>query len=105
MLISLKIVALQTLHLPLMRTRRPFRYFWPSCTNARVECYAGPAGSGGAEIIALVHDGAVPGSAGGYFYCGRIPGIRPAGDYTVRVMPMHRGIRVPAENVLIRWQR
>jgi hypothetical protein len=30
MLISLKIVAIQTLHLPVMRTRRPFRYFWPS---------------------------------------------------------------------------
>jgi hypothetical protein len=30
MLISRRIVALQTLHLPLMRTRRPFRYFWPN---------------------------------------------------------------------------
>jgi hypothetical protein len=34
MLISLKIVALQTLHLPRMRTKRPFRYFWPSSSRS-----------------------------------------------------------------------
>ena len=74
-------------------------------TDVRVESYADPAAAAAAEVIGLTHDGPLPGAAGGYLYRGRIPGTRPAGDYTVRVVPSHPGIRVPAENPLIRWQR
>jgi hypothetical protein len=34
-LILLMFMALETLHLPLVRTRRPFRYFWPSRPDPR----------------------------------------------------------------------
>ncbi|HEY0182595.1 MAG TPA: alpha-glucan family phosphorylase [Rhodopila sp.] len=71
----------------------------------RVEAYAQPLGDGAPEIIPLAHDGAIPGASSGYLYLGRIEGTRPAGDYTVRVVPSHPGVRVPAEVPLIRWQR
>jgi glycogen phosphorylase len=71
----------------------------------RVEGYADPTGGASAEVIALAHDGPIPGAAGGYVYRGRIPGTRPAEDYTVRVIPSLTGVLVPAETTLIRWQR
>ncbi len=72
--------------------------------DVRVESYADPTG-GAAEITALALDGPVPGAASGYFYRGRIPGTRPADDYTVRVVPAHPGVLVPTESALICWQR
>ena len=45
------------------------------------------------------------GGTGSYFYFGKIAGTRPAGDYTVRVVPARPGVRVPTETPLIRWQR
>jgi starch phosphorylase len=73
--------------------------------DVRVEGYAESRDGEPAEIVALEHDGPIPGAAGGYFYRGRIPGPRPAEDYTMRVVPAYPGVRVPAENALIRWQR
>jgi len=74
--------------------------------DIRVEACAEPATQGGSpETIALAHDGAIPGTTSGYLYLGRIPGMRPALDYTVRVIPAHKGVKVPAEAALIRWQR
>lgn len=35
----------------------------------------------------------------------RIPRTRPASDYTVRAVPSHPNVQVPAEMTLIRWQR
>jgi starch phosphorylase len=73
--------------------------------DIRVEIYAEPIGDGAAEKIALTSDGPVPGATGSYFYFGKIGGTRPAGDYTVRVVPARPGVRVPTETALIRWQR
>jgi starch phosphorylase len=72
--------------------------------DIRVEACAESIGDG-AEVIALSHDGAIPGAARGYLYLGRIPGVRSAADYTVRVVPSHPGARVPAEMPLIHWQK
>ena len=76
-----------------------------AAADVRVESYADPTGGAAAEVIPLTHDGPIPGAAGGYVYRGRIPGTRPADAYTVRVVPSHLGISVPAEIALIRWQR
>jgi len=76
-----------------------------AAADVRVEGYADPTGGAAAEVTALAHDGPIPGAAGGFFYRGRIPGTRPADEYTVRVVPSHPGVWVPAEIALIRWQR
>jgi starch phosphorylase len=73
--------------------------------DIRVEIYAEPSDGAAAEVATLVGDGAVPGATGAYFYRGTIGGARPPGDYTVRVIPSHPGVHIPAEMALIRWQR
>ena len=70
-----------------------------------VQAYAPPSDHNAAEVIALAHDGIIAGAASGYLYLGRIPGVRPSGDYTVRVVTSRPGVRVPAETTLIHWQR
>jgi starch phosphorylase len=59
----------------------------------------------GTDTVALVHGEAMPGTTGGYLFHGRIPGARPATDYTVRVVPYHPGVRVPTELPLVHWQK
>jgi len=73
--------------------------------DIRVEVFAEPKDGAAAEVIALAADGPVPGATGSYFYHGTIIGVRPAGDFTVRVLPARPGVHVPAETALIRWQR
>jgi starch phosphorylase len=73
--------------------------------DVQVQAYAPPIGGNVAEVIALAHDGVIPGASHGYLYIGRIPGFRSADDYTVRVVPSHPGVRVPTETTLIHWQR
>jgi glycogen phosphorylase len=45
------------------------------------------------------------GAANGHLYTGTAPGTRPAEEYTVRIIPCHPGVRVPAELPLIIWQK
>ena len=59
----------------------------------------------GTDTVALAHGEAMPGTTGGYLFLGRIPGMRPATDYTVRVVPYHPGVRVPTELTLVHWQK
>jgi starch phosphorylase len=47
----------------------------------------------------------LPGGAGGYGYRAPVPAIRPATDYTARVIPHHTGVAVPLEDERILWQR
>jgi starch phosphorylase len=73
--------------------------------DVRVELYATPADGAASEVIALSHDGSVPGATSGFIYRGQLRGARSESDYTARVVPAHHGVRVPAETALIRWQR
>ena len=73
--------------------------------DVRIEIYGEPVSGSAAEVIALSHDGAITGALGAYFWRGSIPGARPAGEYTARVVPSHAGVRTPAEIALIHWQR
>ena len=41
----------------------------------------------------------------GYVYTVRVPGARPASDFTVRVIPHREGVAVPMESGPILWQR
>ena len=45
------------------------------------------------------------GSAGAYAYQVSLPMVRPASDYTVRVIPHRPGAAIPLENARIQWQR
>jgi len=68
--------------------------------DVRVELYAeGPL------AVPLARRQAIPGAVNGYVYVGDAPGSRPAGDYTVRVLPSREGADVPLELPLIAWQR
>jgi starch phosphorylase len=69
-----------------------------------VELYAEAAG-GAPEIVPLRPGAAIAGAANGYLFAGREPGLRPADDYTVRIVPRHPEARVPTELPLILWQR
>ncbi len=44
-------------------------------------------------------------SARRHLYRGTVPAIRPASDYTVRVIPQRAGVAVPLECTRILWQR
>lgn len=43
----------------------------------------------------------IPGTANGYLYRGRVPASHPADHYTVRAVPHHPDVRVPAELPMI----
>jgi glycogen phosphorylase len=43
--------------------------------------------------------------ANGYGYTAEVPSIRPAADYTARVIPRRSGVAVPLEAAGILWQR
>jgi starch phosphorylase len=45
------------------------------------------------------------GAVSGYLYSGSVPAIRPATDYTARIIPRHDGVAVPLEVARILWQR
>jgi starch phosphorylase len=73
--------------------------------DVRVEAYADAAVGRAAARVALCRDTPIAGATNGFRYLGKVAGERPIGDYTVRVVPHHPGVRVPAELALIRWQK
>jgi starch phosphorylase len=70
----------------------------------QVELYA-EGTRGGApvrqEMICVRQVAAVP----RYVYRAAVSAIRPAADYTARVMPQYSGVAVPLETSQILWQR
>ncbi|MCU1232877.1 MAG: alpha-glucan phosphorylase [Candidatus Solibacter sp.] len=68
-----------------------------------VELFADPLESGGApfrgamELAYAVKDR--------YLYTASVPGVRPAEDYTPRVIPRRDGVFIPKEFALIAWQK
>jgi starch phosphorylase len=45
------------------------------------------------------------GGSSGFVYSATVSAVRPAADYTVRVVPMRAGLAVPLECNHILWQR
>lgn len=76
-----------------------------SSVDVHVEIYADPREAGAPEIIELVRGEPIAGTANGYIYAGRVRSMRPAEDFTVRIVPYHPGVRIPSELALILWQK
>ena len=73
--------------------------------DVRVELYADGVAGGAPDVVPLSPEQAIPGAVNGYIFSGRIPGARPTGDFTVRVVPGSPEAFVPGELCLIAWQR
>ncbi len=70
----------------------------------RVEVYADAAQAGEPLVCQMTPIAAIPNVLNASIYRVTIETARPAGDFTVRVVPFHPEARVPLENPLIAWQ-
>jgi glycogen phosphorylase len=73
--------------------------------SIHVELFADAEDGTLAEVIILHKEQIIPGTLNGYIYAGEVAVSRPAQDYTVRIVPYHENVYVPAELPLIAWQR
>jgi len=73
--------------------------------SVQVQLFADVKGDKPAEAVVLYQEQAIPGAMNGFIYAGEVTALRPADDYTVRVVPNREGVQVPAELSLIAWQR
>jgi starch phosphorylase len=65
----------------------------------RAELYADGINGGAAERVEMKH------ASGGRIYSAIVSTVRPATDYTPRVIPQRSGVAVPLESARILWQR
>jgi len=72
--------------------------------SVRVQLYAEPLSGRGPVLADMSH---VPAQAGAAIeiYTASVPAERPAGDYTVRIVPALAGALIPLEAAHILWQR
>jgi glycogen phosphorylase len=68
--------------------------------DVAVQLYAEPRNGGQPFVGELSTTPSNPG-----IYIGSAPASRPAEEYTVRIIPRHTGVAVPAELPLILWQK
>ena len=71
----------------------------------RVELYADGVGDGAPVRQEMQHMRRPVGVTGSNLYRAQVPAVRPATDYTVRLIPHHDGVAVPLEAAQILWQR
>jgi starch phosphorylase len=71
----------------------------------RVEIYANGVNGEGSIRQEMQRVRRVAGVSNGYEYSASVPAIRPAGEYTARIIPYHDGVGVPLETAQILWQR
>jgi starch phosphorylase len=74
-------------------------------TTVRVELYSDGINGSGAERNTMKSIRQLAGAPGGYVYSAAISAIRPAADYTARIIPERSGAAVPLESARILWQR
>ena len=70
-----------------------------------VELYADPVRGGDPFRQPLQRVRSLAGAANAYLYQGDAPGVRPASDYTPRIVPAHGEAAVPLEAGFILWYR
>jgi starch phosphorylase len=70
----------------------------------RVELYSNGV-NGGAPVRQEMVGGQERANASGTIYSARVPSLRPATDYTARMIPRCDGVAIPLENARILWQR
>jgi glycogen phosphorylase len=73
--------------------------------SVRIEMFADQTPEYAPEVIMLHQEHAIPGSTNGYIYAGAISSARPLEDFTVRVVPYHPNVFLPAELPLVTWER
>jgi hypothetical protein len=73
--------------------------------SMRVELYADGVDGEGPVRREMTRVRQRVGATGGTVYRARVPAVRPATDYTARVIPLRSGVAVPLENARILWQR
>jgi glycogen phosphorylase len=71
----------------------------------RVELYANGMNGGEPVRQQMMHEQESADANGGYIYSVQVPSMRPATDYTARVIPHYDGIAIPLEGAHILWQR
>ena len=72
---------------------------------ARVELCANGLNGAVTERVEMKPVRPLAATSGGYVYGAGVPSVRPATDYTARVIPRFDGVAVPLEEARIRWQR
>jgi starch phosphorylase len=70
-----------------------------------VELYAESTERGSAERHRAIRVRSLAGTPGAHVFSVAVPAIRPAADYTARVLPEFDGVSVPLEAAQIAWQR
>ena len=73
--------------------------------TVEIELYADGRGGDAALRQKMDRIRQVPGVTGSYVYSAAVSAIRPAQDYTARVMPYTDGVATPLEETKIKWQR
>jgi starch phosphorylase len=73
--------------------------------DVRVEIYAAPPEKGVSFRKTMDRVKTLAGARNGYIYGVTVPADRPVGDYTLRVVPYHEGVKVPLEYGRVLWQR
>jgi starch phosphorylase len=71
----------------------------------RVELYAEGISGGAAVSVEMECVHPQPDAAGRHVYRASVSNVRPAADYTPRVIPQRAGVAVPLEAARILWQR
>jgi starch phosphorylase len=74
-------------------------------TTVRVELYANGVDGSAAERVEMKRVRQLVGAINGYAYRAEVPALRPATDYTARLIPHRDGVAVPLEEAHILWQR
>jgi starch phosphorylase len=70
----------------------------------RVQLYADPIDGGEPARHMLACGRKIDGPGNGYEFDVSVPAVRPAGDYTLRLLPFHPAATVPLETHEILWQ-
>jgi glycogen phosphorylase len=71
----------------------------------RVELYADGLEGDRPVTQEMTHVRPLVGTVGGHVYTAAVPAIRPAGDYTVRIIASFPDVSVPLEACQVLWQR
>jgi starch phosphorylase len=71
----------------------------------QVELYADGVSGGEPVRREMKRVRTLPGATGAYIYHAAMPAIRPAADYTARLIPHREGVAIPLEDARILWQR
>ena len=76
-----------------------------SADEVRVELYADACDGEQAVREIMMPGPEIPGAVNGYLYGARVETVRPADDFTPRILPANEDALAPIETDLIRWQR